>query len=96
MESQPQNPEFRNDPENFHTCILAALLSLNGHLIHFYIQVCDEQTVVSSQTHTGFNQLLELLSIVGTHDSFVCFDSLRPRQQFFSHVGMGLPRLNQY
>ena len=21
MESQPQNPEFRNDPENFHPCI---------------------------------------------------------------------------
>ena len=21
MESQPQNPEFRNNPENFHTCI---------------------------------------------------------------------------
>ena len=22
MESQPQNPEFRNNPENFHPCIL--------------------------------------------------------------------------
>ena len=21
MDSQPQNPEFRNDPENFHPCI---------------------------------------------------------------------------
>ena len=21
MESQPQNPEFRNNPENFHSCI---------------------------------------------------------------------------
>ena len=21
MESQPQNPQFRNDPENFHPCI---------------------------------------------------------------------------
>ena len=27
---------------------------------------------------------------------FVCFDSLRPSQQFFSHVGTGLPGLNQY
>ena len=26
----------------------------------------------------------------------VCFDSLHPSQQFFSHVGSGLPRLNQY
>ena len=22
MESQPQNPEFRNNPENFHPCII--------------------------------------------------------------------------
>ena len=22
MESQPQNPEFRNNPENFHSCLL--------------------------------------------------------------------------
>ena len=22
MESQPQNPEFKNNPENFHSCIL--------------------------------------------------------------------------
>ena len=21
MESQPQNPEFRNNPENFHACL---------------------------------------------------------------------------
>ena len=28
--------------------------------------------------------------------NFALFDSLRPSQQFFSHVGMGLPGLNQY
>ena len=22
MESQPQNPDFRNNPENFHSCIM--------------------------------------------------------------------------
>ena len=27
---------------------------------------------------------------------FVYFDSLRPSQYFFSHVGTGLPGLNQY
>ena len=27
---------------------------------------------------------------------FAGFDSLRPSQQFFSYVGMGLPGLNQY
>ena len=29
-------------------------------------------------------------------DGFVWFDSLRPSQQFFSYVRMGLPGLNQY
>ena len=27
---------------------------------------------------------------------FACFDSLHASQQFFAHVGMGLPGLNQY
>ena len=27
---------------------------------------------------------------------FVCFDSLRPSKQSFSHARMGLPGLNQY
>ena len=26
MESQPQNPEFRINPENFHPCIVSLLL----------------------------------------------------------------------
>ena len=28
-------------------------------------------------------------------DCIVCFDSLRPCQQFFNHVGTDLPELNQ-
>ena len=28
MESQPQNPEFRNNPENFHPCISPMLFRL--------------------------------------------------------------------
>ena len=33
MESQPQNPEFRNNPENFHPCFTEFLLKLirNAH-----------------------------------------------------------------
>ena len=27
MESQPQNPEFRNNPENFHPCTCVILLT---------------------------------------------------------------------
>ena len=29
-------------------------------------------------------------------DKFICFDSLRPSQQFFSHVGTCLAGSNQY
>ena len=30
MESHPQNPEFRNNPENFHLCIPASNFLVNG------------------------------------------------------------------
>ena len=30
MESQPQNPEFRNNPENFHPCLLSLNPLANG------------------------------------------------------------------
>ena len=29
MESQPQNPEFRNNPENFHPCNSGTFLSMS-------------------------------------------------------------------
>ena len=29
MESQPQNPEFRYNPENFHPCYMSAHVFLN-------------------------------------------------------------------
>ena len=35
MESQPQNPEFRNNPENFHSC---GLIILHGLLLNFNIE----------------------------------------------------------
>ena len=33
MESQPQNPEFRINPENLHPCIFG----LSFHLLSFFI-----------------------------------------------------------
>ena len=30
MESQPQNPEFRNNPKNFHPCSSSASFSMDG------------------------------------------------------------------
>ena len=35
MESQPQNPEFRNNPENFHPC---GLVILHGLVLPFNIE----------------------------------------------------------
>ena len=34
MESQPQNPEFRNNPKNFHPCEYTKVKS-RKHLYHF-------------------------------------------------------------
>ena len=36
MESQPQNPEFRNNPENFHPCIrleMCLAVSYDAHVL---------------------------------------------------------------
>ena len=33
MESQPQNPEFRNDPENFHPCKCDLMFSAASRLL---------------------------------------------------------------
>ena len=37
MESQPQNPEFRNNPENFHPCNFVNDGLKHHEHIHFYI-----------------------------------------------------------
>ena len=33
MESQPQNPEFMNNPENFHPCVLFCLVEYPSSFI---------------------------------------------------------------
>ena len=35
MESQPQNPEFSNNPENFHPCLISKHAPISAHwLLH--------------------------------------------------------------
>ena len=36
MESQPQNPEFRNNPENFHPCVCFIEFTLSKSLRKFF------------------------------------------------------------
>ena len=42
------------------------------------------------------SKLCTCIRYIYYHRLIVCFDSLRPSQHFFSHVGKGLPGLNQY
>ena len=49
---------------------------------------------VINMIHVHCNFLLE--RIFDICKMFTCFDTLHPSQQFFSHVWMGLPGLNQY
>ena len=37
MESQPQNPEFKKNPENFHPCALLALDFDSAHMPKNYV-----------------------------------------------------------
>ena len=46
MESQPKNPEFRNNPENFHPCVSIRAGGLNFglsfHLYPYSVYICSE------------------------------------------------------
>ena len=49
MESQPQNPEFRNNPENFHTC------GLSLYLIH---TLCNRHRITMNLIEEKQRQLI--------------------------------------
>ena len=38
MESQPRNPEFRNNPENFHPCDILTF-PVRIHTVHIHFRV---------------------------------------------------------
>ena len=56
MESQPQNPEFRNNPENFHPCICLSIrvFWLVGwfDLLHLSLTAMAMSRWVSLPNHT--------------------------------------------
>ena len=55
MESQPQNPEFRNNPENFHPCIMKVEQNKNFKypifcLVWSLLRILCQNTLVYSKT----------------------------------------------
>ena len=70
MESQPQNPEFRNNPENFHPCHSQCQLSISGpfgsvfYIYFVYIKFITDYNIykhyikicqkVSNECHSKF------------------------------------------
>ena len=40
MESQPQNPEFGNNPENFHLCNYSSCEVAQMHMLSYFASRC--------------------------------------------------------
>ena len=56
MESQPQNPEFRNNPENFHPCDFVMFSNKSNSFSYFgRAPDCDKifQIVLKSNLYHG-------------------------------------------
>ena len=64
MESQPQNPEFRNNPENFHP---------NDQLDYWNINIASLVNLLSRE------QITKVLIRLRVWSLFVCFVALRPK-----------------
>ena len=46
MESQPRNPEFRNNPENFHPCVCESYTGIKMQLIRKFNCCTHKQTKI--------------------------------------------------
>ena len=91
MESQPQNPEFRNKPENFHPwicCIIIAMTEWTPTGCHFKSSFCftylRDRMIVDSKSYLP-NQIL-LLRLCLSHLDSRYFSSM---QEFFRFPYMG-------
>ena len=69
MESQPQNPEFRNNPENFHPCLLKSIisklatckLSINLTSLHCSAGRVESHFVTNSEDRFSRNEAIIIL-----------------------------------
>ena len=55
METQPQNPEFRNNPENVHPCIRLGIEGLT-HWCHCVVSLCKNFYLLLSTGSTWKNR----------------------------------------
>ena len=46
MESQPQNPEFRNNPEKFHSCYMNPTTVLMSHILYIHVYSYIYTTII--------------------------------------------------
>ena len=57
MESQPQNPEFRNDPENFHPCLYEVIWLLPANDILLCADNLCKKLDLMIRTDVGWDTL---------------------------------------
>ena len=75
MESQPQNPEFRNNPENFHPCVC-----LEAHLL-----LGQAGVSLVGLTHTSAPVPREVCLAVYIADAGLCI-SPRIHVKIYHHI----------
>ena len=87
-----------NDKNNLFENYIPKCYKVNRILISF--NCFSEYTILMKIITSGPSKYTmdhpEFTNLLNQTLWFDCFDSLCPSQYFFSHVGMGLPRLNQY
>ena len=65
MESQPQNPEFRNNPENFHPCLRIAIVNIV--LLRLCMNVLTMLTAESFSTNCKHKDVVKPKNVQSYH-----------------------------
>ena len=52
MESQPQNPEFRNNPENLHPCFMSTKWTVRTGAIATVLETMEEVNITGNDDYS--------------------------------------------
>ena len=52
MESQPQNPEFRNNPENLHPCFMSTRWTVRTGAIAAALEIMEEVNITGNDDYS--------------------------------------------